>query len=181
MLEEWRMLLTTGEASDSKESSDNDGKPQICAKPSVPKAKWSAADTQRSITKGKALADAETRANMAGTFGFSALSCLETSRAHAMKLDGICKYLPTLSGDIKEETTAMKAWRDEVRAKSKEWLGHIQIRSDMGSKLAAAFFQKEKMRWPRHLVWRRRSPSSLAAHPRRHTSSVTTKRSTKSW
>jgi hypothetical protein len=162
------MLLTTGDASDSKESSDDDSKPQIRAKPSVPKAKWSVADAQRSIacslrflqnkkkeapfraltlpssidwleadvTKGKALADAEARANMAGTFGFSALSCLETSRAHAMKLDGICKDLPILSGDIKEDTTAMKAWRDEVHAKSKEWLGHIQIRSDMGSKLA---------------------------------------------
>jgi hypothetical protein len=121
------------------------------------------------VTKGKALVDAEARANIAGTFGFSALSCLETSRAHAMKLDGICKDLPTLSGDIKEDMTAMKAWRDEVRAKSKEWLGHIQIRSDMGPKLAAALFQKEtqfmRMRWPRHLVRCRRSPSSFAACP----------------
>jgi hypothetical protein len=30
-----------------------------------------------------------------------------------------------------------------MRAKSKEWLGHIQIRSDMGVKLAAALFRKE--------------------------------------
>jgi hypothetical protein len=93
---------------------------------------WLKAD----VLKGRALADAESRANMAGTFGFLALSCLETSRAHSIKIDG-------LSGDIKEDTTAMKAWRDEVRAKSKEWLGHIQIRSDMGAKLAAALFQKE--------------------------------------
>jgi hypothetical protein len=50
-LEEWRMLLTTGDASDSKESSDDDGKPQIRAKPSKSKAKWSAADTQRSIAR----------------------------------------------------------------------------------------------------------------------------------
>jgi hypothetical protein len=174
-LKEWRMLLTTGDASDSKESSNDDGKAQIRAKPSVPKAKWLATDAQRSIArslrflqnrkkealfraltlpssidwleadvaKGRALADAESRANMAGTYWFSVLSCLETSRAHAMKLDSICKDLPTLSGNIKEDTTAMKAWRDEIRAKSKEWLGHIQIRSDMGSKLAAALFQKE--------------------------------------
>jgi hypothetical protein len=158
-----------------KESSDDDGKPQIRAKPSVPKAKWSAADLQRSITRslrflqnrkkeapfrtlklpdsidwlnadvmrGKALVDAETRANMAGTYNFSALSCLETSRAHAMKIDGLCKDLPTLTGDLKEDTMAMKAWRADVRTKSKEWLGHIQIRSDMGVKLAAALFQKE--------------------------------------
>jgi hypothetical protein len=50
-LEEWRLLLTTGDASDSKESSDDDGKPQRCAKPSIPKAKWSAADAQRSIAR----------------------------------------------------------------------------------------------------------------------------------
>jgi hypothetical protein len=50
-LEEWRMLLTTGDASNSKESSNNDGKPQIRAKPSIPKAKWSAADTQWSIAR----------------------------------------------------------------------------------------------------------------------------------
>jgi hypothetical protein len=48
-LEEWQLLLTTGDASDSKESSDDDGKPQRHAKPSVPKAKWSAANAQRSI------------------------------------------------------------------------------------------------------------------------------------
>jgi hypothetical protein len=51
MLEEWKMLLTTGDASDSKELSDDNSKPQIRAKPSKPKAKWSAADTQRSITR----------------------------------------------------------------------------------------------------------------------------------
>jgi hypothetical protein len=152
MLEEWKMLLMTGDASDSKESSDDDGKPQIHAKPSKPKAKWLAADTQRSIArslrilqnrkkeapfralklpdsidwldadimKGKALEDAETRANVAGTYGFSALSCLETSRAHALKIDGLCKALPPLTSDLKEDATAMKAWRDDVRDKSKE-------------------------------------------------------------
>jgi hypothetical protein len=140
-LEEWRMLLTTGDASDSKESSDDDGNPQIRTKPSILKAKWSAADTQRSIARGlrflqnrkkeapfrslklpdsidwleadvmrgKALEDAETRANVAGTYGFTALSCLETSRAHAMKIDGLCKALPPLTGDLKEDATAMKA------------------------------------------------------------------------
>jgi hypothetical protein len=47
MLEEWRMLLTSGDASDSKESSEDDGKPQIHMNPSKSKAQWSAADTQR--------------------------------------------------------------------------------------------------------------------------------------
>jgi hypothetical protein len=93
--------------------------------------------------KGKALQDAETRANMAGTYSFSALSCLETSRAHALKIDSLCKALPPLTGDLKEDATAMKAWRDDVRAKYKEWLSHIQIRSDVGVKLAAALFRKE--------------------------------------
>jgi hypothetical protein len=37
----------------------------------------------------------------------------------------------------------MKALKDEIRSKSKEWPGHIQIRSDMGAKLVAALFQKE--------------------------------------
>jgi hypothetical protein len=169
------MLLTTGDANDSKESSDDDGKPQIRRKPSIPKAKWSAADTRQSIARslrflqnrkkeapfralklpdskdwleadvmrGKALEDAETRANMAGTYGFSALFCLETSRAHALKIDSLCKALLPLTGDLKEDATAIKAWRDDVRAKSKEWLGHIQIRSNMGVKLAAALFRKE--------------------------------------
>jgi hypothetical protein len=93
--------------------------------------------------RGKALEDAETRANMAGTYGFSALSCLKTSRAHALKIDGLCKALTPLTGNIKEDATDMKAWRNNVRAKSKEWLGHIQIRSDMRVKLAAALFRKE--------------------------------------
>jgi hypothetical protein len=168
------MLLITGDASDSKESSEDDGKPQIHANPKS-KAKWSAADMQRSIArslrilqnrkkeapfrslklpdsidwlepevmKGKTLEVAEMRASVAGTFSFSALSCLETFRAHALKIDGLCKALPPLTGDFKEDATAMKAWRDSICAKSKEWLHHIQILSDIGAKLAAAFFQKE--------------------------------------
>jgi hypothetical protein len=95
------------------------------------------------VMKGKTLEDAETQANVAGTYGFSALSCLETSRAHALKIDGLCKALPPLTGNLKEDATAMKAWRDSVCAKSKEWLHHIQIRSDVGAKLAAALFRKE--------------------------------------
>jgi hypothetical protein len=57
----------------------------------------------------------------------------------------------------------MKTWRDEVCAKSapslrqvcaksKEWLGHIQIRSDIGAKLAAALFQKETQFFMRNEV-----------------------------
>jgi hypothetical protein len=60
-----------------------------------------------------------------------------------LKIDGLCKALPPLTGDLKEDAMAMKAWRDSVHAKSKEWLHHhIQIRSDVGAKLAAALFCK---------------------------------------
>jgi hypothetical protein len=175
MLEEWRMLLTSGDASDSKEPCEDDRKPQIHMNPSKSKAQWSAADAQRSIShtlrilqnrkkeapfrslklpesidwlepevmKGKTLEDAEAQANVAGTCGCSALTCLETSRAQSLKIDGLCKALPPLTGDPKEDATAMKAWRDSILAKSKEWLHHIQIQSDVGAKLAAAFFSKE--------------------------------------
>jgi hypothetical protein len=169
------MLLTSGDASDSKDSSEDDGKPQIHMNPSKSKNQWSAADVQWSISrslrilqnrrkeaplrvlklpesidwlkpevmKGKTLEDAEARANMAGTCGFSALTCLKTSRAHALKIDALCKALPPLTGDPKEDVTAMKAWTDSIRAKAKEWLYHIQVRWDAGAKLAAALFSKE--------------------------------------
>jgi hypothetical protein len=55
-------------------------------------------------------------------------------------IDSLCKALPPLTGDPKEDATAMKAWRDSIRAKSKEWL---QIRADVGAKLAAALFRRE--------------------------------------
>jgi hypothetical protein len=41
------------------------------------------------------------------------------------------------------DTTAIKARRDSIRAKAKEWLNHIQIRSDVGAKLVAALFSRE--------------------------------------
>jgi hypothetical protein len=50
-LEEWIMLLTSGDANDSKDSSDDDGKPQIHPNPSKSKNQWSAADVQRSISR----------------------------------------------------------------------------------------------------------------------------------
>jgi hypothetical protein len=50
-LEEWRMLLTSGDASDSKDSSEDDGKLQIHTDPSKSKTQWSAAKAQRMITR----------------------------------------------------------------------------------------------------------------------------------
>jgi hypothetical protein len=174
-LEECRMLLTSGDASDSKDLSEDDGKLQIHMNPSKSKTQWSAAEAQRTISrsmrilqnrrkeapfralklpesidwlepevmKGKNLEDAEARANAASTCGFSALTCLKISRAHALKIDGLCKALPPLIGDPKEDATTMKAWRDSIRAKAKEWLHHIQIRSDVGAQLAASLFSRE--------------------------------------
>jgi hypothetical protein len=50
-LEEWRMLLTSGDTSDSKDLSEDDGKPQIHTDPSKSKTQWSAAEAQRTITR----------------------------------------------------------------------------------------------------------------------------------
>jgi hypothetical protein len=47
-LEEWRMLLMSG---DSKDSSEDDGKPQIHMNPSKSKTQWSAAEAQRTIMR----------------------------------------------------------------------------------------------------------------------------------
>jgi hypothetical protein len=44
------MLLTSGDASDSKDSSEDDGKQQIHTDPSKSKTQWSATEAQRRIT-----------------------------------------------------------------------------------------------------------------------------------
>jgi hypothetical protein len=93
------------------------------------------------VMKGKTLEDVEARANAACTCGFSALTSLKTSWAHALKIDGLCKALSPWTGDPKEDATAMKAWRDRICAKAKVWLHHI--RSDVGAKLAVALFSRE--------------------------------------
>jgi hypothetical protein len=158
-----------------KDSSEDDGKPQIHTNPSKYKTQWSAAEAQRTTTRslrilqgrrkeapfralklpesidwlepevmrGKTLDDAEARANAAGTCGFSALTCLETSRAHALKIDALCKAFRPFTGNPKEDATAMKVWRDSISARAKGWFHHIQIRSDVGAKLAAALFSRE--------------------------------------
>jgi hypothetical protein len=45
------MLLMSGDASDSKDSSEDDGKQQIRTNPSKSKSQWLAADAQRSILR----------------------------------------------------------------------------------------------------------------------------------
>jgi hypothetical protein len=49
-----------------------------------------------------------------------------------------------LTNDPKEDVAALKAWRDSIRLKAKEWLQHVQVRSDVRAKLLAALFSKEK-------------------------------------
>jgi hypothetical protein len=69
------------------------------------------------------------------------LTCLKTSRAHAAQIHASCKSIPPLTDDPREDVAALKAWRDSIRVKAKEWLH--QVRSDMGAKLSAALFSKE--------------------------------------
>jgi hypothetical protein len=95
------------------------------------------------LMKGKTLEDAELRAYTAGMCGLSALTCLETSRAHAGKIHAICKSLPPLAEASKENGSALKAWRDDIRVEVDKWLAHVQVRSDVGAKLSAALFNKE--------------------------------------
>jgi hypothetical protein len=64
--------------------------------------------------KGKAFEDTELRANAGGTCGLSALTCMETSRAHASIIHTMCKSLPPMANAFREELTALKAWRDDI-------------------------------------------------------------------
>jgi hypothetical protein len=73
----------------------------------------------------------------------SALTCLETSRAHASNIHTMCKSLPPMANASQEDLSALKAWRDEIRREAAEWLDHVKIRSDVGAKLSAALFNKE--------------------------------------
>jgi hypothetical protein len=45
------MLVTSGDASDSEESSGDDGRPRTHTNPSKSKIKWSAAEAQQTITR----------------------------------------------------------------------------------------------------------------------------------
>jgi hypothetical protein len=47
--EEWRLLLTSGDVSDSDETSVDDGRPRTHTNPSKSKTKWSAAKAQQQI------------------------------------------------------------------------------------------------------------------------------------
>jgi hypothetical protein len=95
------------------------------------------------LMRGKTLEDAELWANTAGMCGLSALTCRETSRAHADKINTICKSLPPLANASKEDVVALKAWRDDIRTEVDKWHHHVQVRSDVGAKLLAALFNKE--------------------------------------
>jgi hypothetical protein len=62
------------------------------------------------LMKGRAFEDAELRANAAGTCGLAALTCVESSRAFANKIDSTCKApLPPLLDASQEELDELKA------------------------------------------------------------------------
>jgi hypothetical protein len=88
--------------------------------------------------KGKAFEDAELRANAAGTCGLAALTCAESSRAHASRIHATCKALPPLPNASQEELDALCAWRDDIRQEVTAW-----IVSDVGDKLSVGIFNKE--------------------------------------
>jgi hypothetical protein len=82
------------------------------------------------LMKGKAFEDAELRANAAGTCCLAALTCVESSRAFANKINSACKApLPSLHGASQEDINGLKAWRENAL--------------DVGAKLAAGIFKKE--------------------------------------
>jgi hypothetical protein len=87
--------------------------------------------------------DADLRANAAGMCGLSALTCLETSRTYASKINTLFKSLPSMANASQEELSALKAWRDDIRREVVNWVYHVKTRSDVGAKLSAALFNKE--------------------------------------
>jgi hypothetical protein len=66
------------------------------------------------LMKSKAFEDAELRANATGTCGLAALTCAESSRAHASRIHATCKTLPPLPNASQEELNALHAWRDDI-------------------------------------------------------------------
>jgi hypothetical protein len=56
----------------------------------------------------------------------------------------MCKTLPPMANASQEELNALKAWRDDIRQEVTDWVTHIKITSDVGAKLSAALFNKEK-------------------------------------
>jgi hypothetical protein len=75
--------------------------------------------------------------------GLAALTCEETSRAHASRIHATCKTLPPLPNTSQEELNALKAWRDDIRQEVTNWVTHIKIASDVGANLSSALFNKE--------------------------------------
>jgi hypothetical protein len=123
-MQEWK-LLASGDFSDSDETSVDDGRPRTHTKPSKSKTRWSATKANNQIksslrleergafqgpetpglhqlARARALEEqdprgAKLRAITAGMCGLSALTCMETSRAHPGKIHTLCKSLPPLA------------------------------------------------------------------------------------
>jgi hypothetical protein len=83
--------------------------------------------------KGKAFEDAELQANAAGTCGLAALTCVESSHAHASRMHAMCKALPLFPNASQEELNALRAWRDDIRQEVTAWNTHMKIASDVSA------------------------------------------------
>jgi hypothetical protein len=94
------------------------------------------------LKKGKAFEDAELRANVAGACGLAVVTCAESSRAFANKINSACKALLPLLGASQEELDELKAWRDDVCQDVAAWNSHIKITSDVGEKPGSGHFQQ---------------------------------------
>jgi hypothetical protein len=92
------------------------------------------------LRKAKTFEDAELRANAAGTCGLAALTCAESSRAHASRIHASCNALPPLPNASQEELDTLRAWRNDIRQEVTSWNTHIKIASDVGAKLAPGIF-----------------------------------------
>jgi hypothetical protein len=94
--------------------------------------------------KGKAFEDAELQANAAGTCGLAALTCAESTRTFANKINSACKApLPPLHGTSQEDIDELKLWREDIRQDVAAWKSQIKNASDVGAKMAAGIFNKE--------------------------------------
>jgi hypothetical protein len=95
------------------------------------------------LKKVKTIEDTELRANATCTCSLAALTCAESSRAHASRIHAACKALPPLLNTSQEELDALHAWRDGFRQDVTSWNSHIKIASDVGAKLSTWIFNKE--------------------------------------
>jgi hypothetical protein len=96
------------------------------------------------LMKGKAFEEAELRANTAGTCGLAALTCAESTRAFANKINSACKApLLPLHGASQEDIDEIRRTFVDIRQDVAAWKSQIKNASDEGAKMAAGIFNKE--------------------------------------